>query len=127
MEKEVIRTTAAPEAIGPYEQAIRTGELLYTSGQIPLDPATGQVKGDTIEEQARCVLDNLKAVLEAGGSSLDKVIKVTVFLTDLGEFSRFNEVYGEYFGQSKPARSTVQVAGLPKGVKIEAEAVALVE
>jgi 2-iminobutanoate/2-iminopropanoate deaminase len=125
MEKTVIRTEEAPRAIGPYEQGIQAGSMLYTSGQIPLDPVTGHVEGHTIEEQTRRVFDNLRAVLEAGNSSLDRVVKVTVFLTDLGEFSRFNEVYAGYFPESRPARSTVQVAGLPRGVKIEAEAVAL--
>ena len=124
-DREVIHTRGAPEAIGPYEQAIRTGGLLFTSGQIPLNPESGEIEGDSIEEQTRRVLDNLKAVLEAGGSSLDRVVKVGVYLTDLGEFGRFNEVYSEYFSRNKPARSTVQVANLPKGVKIEADAVAL--
>ncbi len=126
MNKEVIRTDRAPAAIGPYEQAVVAGGMLYSSGQIPLEPKTGQVTGESIEEQTKQVMDNLKAVLEAGGASLESVVKVTVFLTDMGEFKRFNEVYGGYFPENRPARSTVQVAALPRGVKVEAEAVAVV-
>jgi len=127
MSKEVIRTNGAPAAIGPYEQAVVVGGMMFTSGQIPLDPANGQVVGNSIEEQTRQVMENLKSVLEAGGASLESVVKVTVFLTDMGEFARFNEVYAAYFPRSRPARSTVQVAALPRGVKVEAEAVAQVE
>src|SRR5438067_7778999 len=105
-----IRTPAAPDAIGPYSQAVVAGDLVFTSGQIPLDPATGEmVKGD-VKEQTRRVLENLKAVLGAAGSSLERVTKATVFLADMGDFAAFNEAYAEYFDSHKPARSTVQAA-----------------
>ncbi len=123
MEKNRIHTDNAPAAIGPYSQAIDLGEMIFTSGQIPVAP-DGSVSND-ISEQTRQALENLKAVIEAGGSSLDKVIKTTVFITDMAQFGAINAVYSEFFTEPYPARSCVQVAALPKGVSIEIEAVAL--
>ena len=123
MEKSRIHTEKAPAAIGPYSQGIDLGSMIFTSGQIPLAP-DGSVSDD-ISEQTRQALLNLKAVVEAGGSSLDKVIKTTVFITDMAQFSAINEVYAEFFTEPYPARSCVQVAALPKGVSIEIEAIAL--
>lgn len=125
MPRDVIQTEQAPAAIGLYAQAIRAGELLFTSGQIPLKPS-GELESGDIRAQTRQVLENLRAVLEAGGSSLAKVLKCTCFLADMDEFAAMNEVYGEFFGAAPPARSTVQVARLPRDVKVEIEAVALV-
>jgi 2-iminobutanoate/2-iminopropanoate deaminase len=122
--KEVISTPNAPAAIGPYSQAVRTGNLIFVSGQIPLDPATDQfVRGD-IGTQTQQVLENLAAVLEAAGSSLAKVVKATVYLRDLGEFGRMNETYGKFFAANPPARATVQVARLPRDAAIEIDVVA---
>lgn len=123
MEKNRIHTEKAPAAIGPYSQAIDVGEMIFTSGQIPVAP-DGSVSDD-ISEQTRQALLNLKAVVEAGGSSFDKVIKTTVFITDMAQFGAINTVYSEFFTEPYPARSCVQVAALPKGVSIEIEAVAL--
>lgn len=127
MPKQVITTHDAPAAIGPYSQAIRVGNLVFTSGQIPLHPQTGEIVGDTAAEQARQVLQNLQAVLQAAGASLQNVVKTTIFLTDLGQFATVNAVYAEFFPHDPPARSTVQVAALPRGVQVEIEAVAVVE
>ena len=125
MKKKVIQTEKAPKAIGPYSQAIQAGNLLFLSGQIPLDPVSGElVKGD-IREQTRRVLENLKGVLESQHLGMDDVVKVTIFLKDMGNFSQVNEVYGTYFPSSPPARSTVEVARLPRDVDIEIEAIAL--
>lgn len=124
-EKIVLHTDAAPKAIGPYSQAIRAGELIFCSGQIPLDPVSMQLIEGDIEAQTRRVLQNLAAVLTAAGSGLDKVVKTTVFLQDLGEFARMNAVYAEFFSAAPPARSTVPVASLPRGAKIEIECIAL--
>lgn len=126
MNKETVSTDKAPKAIGPYEQAIKAGGFVYTAGQIPIDPNTGNLVGGGIAEQPRQVLENLKAVLEAAGSSLDQVIKATVFLKNITDFAALNEVYGEYLGQAKPARSTVAVADLPRGALVEIDLVALV-
>ena len=123
MNKNRIHTDNAPAAIGPYSQAIDLGEMIFTSGQIPVAP-DGSVNDD-ISEQTRQALLNLKAVIEAGGSSLDKVIKTTVFITDMAQFGAINAVYSEFFTEPYPARSCVQVAALPKGVSIEIEAIAL--
>jgi len=121
--KEIVLTDKAPAPIGPYSQAVRCGGLLFLSGQLPLDPKTGVlVKG--IASETRQVFENLKAVLEAAGSSLDKVLKVNVYMTNLGEFAPMNEVYGSYFTTRPPARSTIQVAALPKGASIEIDIVA---
>ena len=126
MDKEVISTANAPKAIGPYEQAIKVGEFVYASGQIPLDPQTGNVVEGDIKTQTRRAMENLKAVLEAAGSSLDRVVKTTVFLKNIGDFAAMNEVYAEYLGAAKPARSTVAVADLPRGALVEIDLIALV-
>ncbi|MDR2748123.1 MAG: RidA family protein [Treponema sp.] len=118
-----IKTTAAPAAIGPYSQGFVLGNLVFTSGQIPLSPETGETVGKTIAEQTEQVIKNLAAVLEAGGSSLSQVVKTTCFLADMGDFAAFNEVYAKHF-PGKPARSTVAVRQLPKNVLVEIEAVA---
>ena len=123
--RTVVRTDAAPGAIGPYSQAIVAGDLVFCSGQIPLDPATGQVVEGAIEEQTRQVMLNLRALLEAAGSSLDSVVKTTIFLADMNDFATVNAVYAEYFGAEPPARSTVQAARLPRDVRVEIEAIAL--
>ena len=126
MNKETISTDKAPKAIGPYAQAIKAGEFIYTAGQIPIDPQSGNLVAGGIAEQTRQVLENLKAVLEAAGSSPDKVIKATVFLKNMADFAALNEVYGEYLGNAKPARSTVSVADLPRGALVEIDLVAMV-
>ncbi len=126
MPKQVITTTDAPAAIGPYSQAVRVGNLVFVSGQIPLHPQTGEVVGETAAEQARQVLHNLRAVLQAAGATLQDVVKTTIFLTDLGQFAAVNAVYAEFFPENPPARSTVQVAALPRGVQVEIEAVAVI-
>ncbi len=126
MKKKVIQTDKAPKAIGPYSQAMQAGTLLFLSGQIPLDPKTGElVKGD-IGQQTRQVLENLKGVLESEKLGMKDVVKVTIFLKDIGNFNRVNEVYATYFPSSPPARSTVEVARLPRDAAIEIEAVALI-
>jgi len=122
---ESIQTDRAPQAIGPYSQAIKANGFIFASGQIPLDPGTMRIVEGGIEEQTGRVLDNLKAVLEAAGSSLDRVVKTTVYLADMGEFAAMNEIYARYFGATKPARATVQVARLPRDVKVEIDVVAL--
>lgn len=126
MVRSVVATADAPQAIGPYSQAITIGELVFCSGQIPLTPAGAVVEGD-ISLQTRQVLTNLKAVLAAAGSSLDRVVKTTVFLADMGDFAAMNAVYAEFFTAAPPARSTVQVARLPRDVRVEIEAVAVRE
>lgn len=122
-----LHTDNAPKAIGPYSQAIRANGFLFCSGQIPLDPASMQIVEGDIETQTRRVLNNIQAVLENAGTSFSRVVKTTVFMQDLGEFTRMNAVYAEFFTGTPPARSTVQVAALPRNVKIEIECVALVE
>ncbi len=124
--KEIITTEHAPAAIGPYSQAIRVGEMVYTAGQIALDPATGQLVGEDVAAQTRQVLHNLQAVLTAAGSSLEQVVKTTVFLRFIGDFAAMNAVYEEFFGQVRPARSTVAVSALPRKARVEIEAIALV-
>lgn len=126
MHRETIATDKAPAAVGPYSQAIRVGEFVFTAGQIPLDPATGQMVAGGIEAQARQALTNLGAVLEAAGTSLANVVKTTVFLADIGEFKAMNGVYAEFFPDAPPARSAVQAAALPLGARVEIEAVAVI-
>ena len=121
--KNVISTPNAPAAIGPYSQAIETDGDLFTSGQIPINPATGEVEGTTIEEQAEQVMKNIGAVLEAAGLDFSHVVKTTCFLADLADFAAFNAVYGKYFPEAAPARSCFAVAGLPKGAKLEVETI----
>jgi 2-iminobutanoate/2-iminopropanoate deaminase len=121
-----IETSLAPAAIGPYSQAIQTGNLLFLSGQIPLDPATGELVGGGIEAQARQVMSNLQAVLKAAGLDFTSLVKTTIYLVDLGNFAIVNGIYGECFGATPPARATVQVAALPKGALIEIDGVAVV-
>lgn len=125
MGKAIVSTENAPAAIGPYSQAVKTGDLLFTSGVIPVDPATGKVVEGQITEQATQVMENMKAVLDAAGSSLGQVVKTTCFLANLDDFATFNGIYGSYFDADPPARSTVQVARLPLGVLVEVECVAL--
>ena len=124
MKKEV-KTEKAPKAIGPYSQAIEANGFIFASGQIAIDPSTGELNTGSIEEQTRLVLNNLNAVLEAAGSSFDKTVKCTVFLQDMNDFSRMNGVYAEFFKSPFPARAAVQVARLPKDVKVEIEAIAI--
>ncbi len=125
MNKEVISTKDAPAAIGPYSQAIKAAGLIFISGQIPRDPVSGEIAGDGIEVQTEKVMKNLEAVLKAAGSGFNQVIKTTIYLTDLNDFTVVNEIYGNYFNDSPPARATIEVSGLPKGVKVEIEATAL--
>ena len=120
----IVSTQRAPAALGPYSQAIVANGMVYCSGQIPIDPATNTIHAETIEEQTRQAITNLKNVLEAAGSGLDKVVKTTVFISDMNDFAALNAVYAELFGGSKPARSCVQAARLPKDVKVEIEAIA---
>lgn len=123
--RTIIQTPAAPQAIGPYSQAVSAGPLLFLSGQIPLDPSSGDLVGPDIATQTRQVLQHIRAILEAAGSSLERVVKTTVFLTDIGDFAVVNQVYGEFFPQAPPARSAVQVAALPRGASVEIEVIAL--
>ncbi len=125
MPREIIKTVHAPGAVGPYSQGVRRGQILFTAGQLGLDPASGEFVAGGIEAQTRQALENVKAVLEAGGASLADVVKVTVFLTDMGKFQRMNGVYAEFFTQDPPARSAVEVAALPKGGEVEIEAIAV--
>jgi 2-iminobutanoate/2-iminopropanoate deaminase len=124
MDKKIIKTDRAPAAIGPYEQAIGVGGFLFTSGQIALDPATGNFLDGSIEEETERVIQNLEGILTEAGLKLEDVVKTTVYLTDLNNFGRVNQVYEKFFGESKPARACVQVAALPKGAQIEIDAVA---
>jgi 2-iminobutanoate/2-iminopropanoate deaminase len=123
--KTVISTTEAPAAIGPYSQGIAAGTMVFCSGQIPLDPATGKLVGDDVSRQTERVLLNIKALLAAEGMGLESVVKTTVFMTDLAKFDEMNIVYGRYFPVQPPARSTIQVAALPKGANVEIEAIAV--
>lgn len=124
MPRQIVATDAAPRAIGPYSQAIASDGLLFVSGQIPLDPATGDLLDGTIEQQTERALLNLQAILAAAGASLADVVKTTVFLADIGEFAAMNGVYARFFGEAPPARSAFQVAALPKGARVEIEAIA---
>jgi 2-iminobutanoate/2-iminopropanoate deaminase len=125
MKRKIISTKEAPDAVGPYSQAVRVGKIVYTAGQIALDPATGKIVEGDIEVQTARVMKNLQAVLEAAGTGLENVVKTTVFLKDINDFAAMNGVYGQYFGNKPPARSTVPVAGLPLGALVEIEAVAV--
>jgi len=122
--KKIISTSDAPAAIGPYSQAIRSGNFIFCSGQIPLNPKSGEMVSDDISAQTRRVLDNISGLLKSEGLSLGDVLKTTIFLTDLGNFQIVNEIYGSYFNNQPPARSTVQVSALPKGAKVEIEVIA---
>ncbi len=124
MTKKIISTDSAPGAIGPYSQGILTGNMIYTSGQLPIDTKTGDLELDDIKKAAAHSLDNVKAIIESQGASMESIIKTTIFLTDLADFNDVNEVYGSYFTSAPPARSCVQVAALPKGATIEIEAIA---
>lgn len=126
MEKKIISTKNAPAAIGPYSQAVKTGNLVFTSGQIPLDPQTGELVNDDIKKATERSMENINAILEEAGTSLDKVVKTTVFIQDMNDFAAVNEVYGRYFTENQPARSCVEVAKLPKGAKVEIEVTAYV-
>ena len=126
-QRQIIATQEAPGAVGPYSQGISTGDLVFTAGQIPINPATGSIEAESIEDQTRQVLRNVDAVLRAAGSGLHRVIKMTVFMTDLGDFQAMNGVYAEFFPAEPPARSAVQVVALPMGVQVEMEAIALVD
>jgi 2-iminobutanoate/2-iminopropanoate deaminase len=123
--REIVKTEGAPAAIGPYSQAVRAGGFVFASGQIPLDPSTGQFVEGGVREQTEQVLRNLAAVLEAAGTGLDRVVKTTVFLADMDDFAAMNEVYGQYFAADPPARATVQAARLPRDARVEIEVVAL--
>ena len=124
MAGEIVATDKAPGAIGPYSQGMKLNGVVYTAGQIPLDPSTMQLVEGDVQAQAEQVMKNLTAVLEAAGSSLSKVVKTTCFLVDLGDFAAFNEIYGKHMGDNRPARSTIQVAALPAGARVEVEAIA---
>ncbi len=124
MEKRIIKTDLAPAAIGPYSQGVRIGDFLFTSGQIALDPATGEMCSGEIEQETEKTLQNIEAILKAAGLSLSHVVKTTVYLADLNHFVRMNQVYEQFFSTNKPARACVQVAALPKGAKVEIDAVA---
>jgi 2-iminobutanoate/2-iminopropanoate deaminase len=128
MQRSIVSTPDAPKAIGPYSQAVRTGQFVFLSGQISLDPVSGElVGGNDVEEQAKQVMKNLSALLTAAGARFELVVKTTIFLTDLGDYARVNQVYGSCFeGVAPPARTTVQVAALPRGAKVEIEAIAVV-
>jgi len=124
--REIIATSHAPAAVGPYSQAVRIGDFIFSAGQIPLVPETGKLIEGGIEAQTRQVMENLAKVLEAAGTSLENVVKTTIFVTNLGDFATINQVYGSFFSSNPPARSTVQVAGLPLGANIEIEVVAII-
>ena len=126
MTKEIISTKNAPQAIGPYSQAVKARNLMFISGQIPLDPETGDLASQSIEDQAKQVLENVKSICEAAGCSLDDIVKISIFLTDLSNFAVVNDVMKEYFSEPYPARATVEVSGLPLGVNVEIEAIILI-
>ncbi|MCE7736848.1 MAG: RidA family protein [Candidatus Heimdallarchaeota archaeon] len=124
--KEIISTSDAPAAIGPYSQAVKVGNLLFTAGQIPLDPSSGNMMTSSLDEEVHQIMNNLKAVAKAAGTSLDNAVKTTIYVTDLGNFGKINELYGSYFGDSPPARSTVEVSALPKGASVEIDMIILI-
>jgi 2-iminobutanoate/2-iminopropanoate deaminase len=125
--KEIISTENAPSAIGPYSQAVKAGNMVFVSGQIPINPQTGEFVSSDVAEQTEQVLKNLSAVLEAAGSSLNNVVKTTVFLADMNDFAAMNEIYANYFSENKPARATVQAARLPRDARVEIEAIGLID
>ncbi|OPJ55570.1 RidA family protein [Alkalithermobacter paradoxus] len=127
MNKQIIHTEHAPKAIGPYSQAIKAGNMVFISGQVPFDPVTMEIVSEDVQEQTKRVLENLKAILSAANASFENVVKTTVFIKDMNDFAKINEVYAEYFGDNKPARACVEVARLPRDVKVEIEAIAVVE
>ena len=122
---EIIKTREAPAAFGPFSQGVKTDRLVFVTGQLPLDPTTGEVVSDDVQEQTRQVMNNLKAILAEAGCSMDRVLKAVVFITDMGDFAKVNQVYAEFFSGTFPARSCIEVSGLAKGAKVEVEAVAL--
>lgn len=122
--KKIVSTTEAPAAVGPYSQAVRVGPMLFTAGQIPLDPQSGQIVSEDVTEQTRRVLENLTAILTAEGMDFTNIVKTTVFMTNLGDFQKMNDVYASFFDETPPARSTVQVTALPKGAQVEIECIA---
>lgn len=124
--KEIISTSDAPAAIGPYSQAVKVGNLLFTAGQIPLDPSSGNMMTSSLDEEVHQIMNNLKAVAKAANTSLDNAVKTTIYVTDLGNFGKINELYGSYFGDSPPARSTVEVSALPKGASVEIDMIILI-
>ena len=124
--KDIVQTDAAPKAIGPYSQAIKAGGFLFVSGQIPIDPTSGQFVSGGIAEQTEQVMKNLSALLESAGSGLERVVKATVFLADMDEFAAMNQVYGKYFASDPPARATVEVARLPRDARVEIDVIALI-
>lgn len=124
MEKKIINTSAAPAPIGPYNQATQFGNMLFVSGQIPMDPATGEIVTSGIQDETRKVLENVQAILTEAGMDFSHVLKSTIFITDMGQFAQINEVYGQFFTANEPARETVQVAGLPRGVNVEISVIA---
>ena len=124
MQKEIIYTNQAPEPIGPYSQAVKTGNLLFVSGQIPIDPATGNVVNGSVKEETIQVMKNLAAILQVSGSNFNAIVKTTIFLSDMALFAEVNEIYGSYFSGNYPARETVAVKGLPKGVNVEISVIA---
>jgi 2-iminobutanoate/2-iminopropanoate deaminase len=125
--KEIIATNNAPSAIGPYSQAVKVGNMIFVSGQIPIDPSTGDFVSNEVKEQTVQVLKNLRAVLEAAGATLNDVVKTTVFIADMNDFGVMNEIYGEYFDTNKPARATVQAARLPRDARVEIDCIAVIQ
>jgi 2-iminobutanoate/2-iminopropanoate deaminase len=125
--KKIISTNEAPAAVGPYSQAVRAGGMVFCAGQIPLDPKSGQIVAGDISVQTRRVMDNITAVLKADGLTFENIVKTTIFLVDLNDFQTVNEIYGSYFKQAPPARSTVQVSALPKGARVEIEVIAMAD
>ncbi len=125
MSRTVVSTEGAPAAVGPYSQAIAAGGVVYCSGQVALDPGSGELATGSIADETRRALENLGAVLEAAGSSLDRVVKTTCYLTDIGDFGEFNDAYAKFFGPEPPARATVEVSALPKGARVEVDCIAL--
>ncbi|HAE92361.1 RidA family protein [Tissierella praeacuta] len=126
MTSRFLSTEKAPAAVGPYSQGVKAENIIFTSGQLPIDPATGELSKGDIQKETRLCLENVKAVLEAAHGSIEHLVKVTVFVTDINDFSKINEVYAEFFGDHKPARSLIQVAALPKGADIEIEGIAVI-